>query len=225
VLALAVALATLATSPAPKTATPVKPAAVKPAPGPAAPTVDDRGLTTKDFKIETTDTHANLNTGDFTMPNKVKFLRPGTTVDGDSAHGNFKSSTVTITGHVVMHDDGRSGQAASVGARSNGGPSTLTCDELYVDSKLKQYICTGHMHYVQGSETATADAGRLDQMSHMLDLTGNVHLSNGSESLAGVTVHYNTVTHDVDTNGTPLVLTAPLKNDKPTAPPKSPKKK
>lgn len=169
------------------------------APGPPA-------ASTKDFRIETDQTNSNLNNGDFTMPHHVKFFRPGTDVVGDSAKGNFKSGTVTITGHVVLHDDGRSSEAQAAGAAPGGGPSTLECDELHVDSKRKIYTATGNVRYVQGQRHATAENGKLDQGAHLLDLNGNVHLADGEETLTAQTVHYDTVTKDVSTSGSPVVF-------------------
>src|SRR6185312_13134203 len=137
----------------------------KPAPNAAA---NNGGLSTKDFRIETNKTQFNYGTGQFTMPNRVKFFRPGTDVTGDSAQGNYQNGQVTITGHVVLHDSGNSAEARDAGAPTGGGPSTLACDQLQIDSKRKVYVATGSVHFVQGSRTATANSGRLDQGSHQL---------------------------------------------------------
>src|SRR5450755_346218 len=98
------------------------------------------GVTTRDFRIETDQTNSNLNDGSFTMPHRVKFFRPGTDAVGDRAQGNYKGGTITLSGHVVLHDDGQSADAQKAGAGANGGPATLRCDELQVDSKRKIYI-------------------------------------------------------------------------------------
>ena len=166
------------------------------------------GVTTHDFRIETDQTNSNLNTGSFTMPHRVKFFRPGTDVVGDRALGNFKAGTVTIIGHVVLHDDGRAPEAQSAGAQP-GGPSSLECDQLAVDSKRKVYVATGNVVYVQGTRRATAQSGRLDQGNHTLELTGDVHLSDGDQTMSAQTVHYDTLTKDVSTSGNPVVLTQP----------------
>jgi lipopolysaccharide assembly outer membrane protein LptD (OstA) len=167
------------------------------------------GVTTRDFRIETDQTNSNLNDGSFTMPHRVKFFRAGTDVVGDSAKGNYKAGTVTITGHVVMHDDGQSSAAPQPGAAPEGGPATLQCNELQVDSKHKIYVASGNVVYVQGSRRATAQNGRLDQTAHALDLSGNVQLADGEQTLTAQTVHYNTLTKDVSTSGNPVILTQP----------------
>jgi lipopolysaccharide assembly outer membrane protein LptD (OstA) len=167
------------------------------------------GVATRDFRIETDQTNSNLNDGNFTMPHRVKFFRAGTDVVGDSAKGNYKAGTVTITGHVVMHDDGQSGGAPPAGVVPEGGPATLQCDELQVDSKRKIYVASGNVVYVQGSRRATAQNGRLDQGAHALDLSGNVQLADGEQTLSAQTVHYNTLTKDVSTSGNPVILTQP----------------
>ena len=174
-----------------------------------APAAAPSGVATRDFRIETDSSNSNLNNGDFSMPHHVRFFRPGTDVAGDSAKGNFKAGTVTISGHVVLHDDGRSSEAQQAGAAAGGGPATLECNELQVDSKRKIYIATGNVHYVQGTRHATAQNGKLDQGSHALDLTGDVHLGDGDETLSAQMLHYDTLTKDVSTSGNPLVLTQP----------------
>ncbi len=167
------------------------------------------GVVTRDFRIETDQTNSNLNDGSFTMPHRVRFFRAGTDVVGDSAKGNYKAGTVTITGHVVMHDNGQSAGAPKPGAAPEGGPATLQCDELQVDSKRKIYVASGNVVYVQGTRRATAQTGRLDQGDHALDLSGNVQLADGDQMLSAQTVHYNTLTKDVSTSGNPVVLTQP----------------
>ncbi|GAC1419657.1 MAG: hypothetical protein NVSMB5_11650 [Candidatus Velthaea sp.] len=178
-------------------------------PQPNAANGNGGGITTKDFRIETADSQANMNTGDFMMPHHVKFLRPGTDVVGDSARGNYKNGTVTITGHVVLHDDGSSSEARQAGASQGGGPSTLECNELTVDSKRKVYVATGNVRFTQGTRSATAQNGRLDQGAHSLDLSGSVHLADGGSSLRAENVHYDTLTKDVNTSGSPMILTQP----------------
>jgi lipopolysaccharide assembly outer membrane protein LptD (OstA) len=197
----------------------------KPAANAAA---NNGGLSTKDFRIETNETQYNYGSGRFTMPHRVKFFRPGTDVTGDSAQGNSQTGQVTITGHVVLHDNGNSAEARDAGAPAGNGPSTLQCDQLEIDSKRKVYVATGNVHFVQGTRTATADTGRLDQGGHSLDLQGNVHLTDGGSTFSGNTVHYDTLTKDVNTTGNPSVMTQPAgaagfgapKSSLPTAPPK-----
>lgn len=176
--------------------------------GAAAPTAPP-GVTTRDFRIETDQTNSNLNDGSFTMPHRVKFFRPGTDVVGDSAKGNYKAGTVTITGHVVLHDNGESSEAQKAGAAPGGGPATLTCDELQVDSKRKIYTAVGNVVYAQGTRRATAQSGRLDQGAHTLDLTGDVRLADGEQTLTAQVVHYNTVSKDVSTSGNPVIMHQP----------------
>lgn len=150
------------------------------------------------------------------MPHRVKFFRPpGTDVTGDRAKGNYKAGTVTISGHVVLHDSGQSTEAQSAGAPAGGGPATLQCDELQVDSKRKIYLATGNVRYIQGQRQATAQSGRLDQGAHALDLNGNVRLADGDQTLTAQSVHYDTLTKDVSTSGSPVILNAPASSPAP----------
>jgi lipopolysaccharide assembly outer membrane protein LptD (OstA) len=176
------------------------------------------GVKTRDFRIETDQTNSNLNDGSFTMPHRVKFFRPGTDVVGDRAKGNYKAGTVTITGHVVLHDNGDSSEAQAAGATPGGGPSTLNCDELQVDSKRKIYVANGNVVYAQGTRRATAQSGRLDQGAHTLDLSGDVRLADGDQTLTAQVVHYNTLTKDVSTSGNPMTLTQPGESTTSTLP-------
>ena len=175
------------------------------------------GLQTNDFRIETDQTNSNLNDGSFTMPHRVKFFRPGTDAVGDRAQGNYKAGTITLTGHVVLHDDGQSADSQKAGAGANGGPATLRCDELQVDSKRKVYVATGNVDYVQGPRHATAQSGTLDRGAHTLDLRGNVTLADGDQTLTAEIVHYDTLTKDLSTNGSPVVLSKPAESPSPAA--------
>jgi len=183
--------------------------AAAPVKKPASNPANAGSIETRDFRIETDESQSNLNSGEFTMPHHVHFLRPGTDVTGDSARGNFHNGTVTITGHVTLHDDGRSSEARAAGAQPGGGPSTLDCDQLEVNSKQKIYVATGNVHFTQGSRTAIAQNGRLDQGAHSLDLQGGVKLTDGGSSLSADNVHYDTLTKDVNTSGRPMILTQP----------------
>jgi len=196
VAGLAVIIATTAAAPAPQ----------KPPPPPSA----GGGVQTHDMTIVTDSTDSNYKTGDFTMPHHVMFTRPGTTVVGDSAHGNTIADSVTITGHVVMHDSGNAPEGREAGAPAGGGPSTLTCNELHVDSKQKVYIATGDVHFSQGDHHGTADYGKLDQSAHTLELRGNVHLSDGQATFSGDYIRYDTLTKDVHTEGDPTTMTQPV---------------
>jgi lipopolysaccharide assembly outer membrane protein LptD (OstA) len=187
------------------------------APGPV-PALPPGGVTTRDFRIETDQTNSNLNDGSFTMPHRVKFFRPGTDVVGDGAKGNYKAGTVIITGHVVLHDNGQASEAQQAGAPPGGGPSTLACDELQVDSKRKIYVAIGNVVYVQGTRRATAANARLDQGAHSLELNGNVRLADGDQTLTAQTVHYDTLTKDVSTSGSPVTVTQPASRTAPAEP-------
>ncbi len=196
VAGLAVVVATTAAAPPPRKTPP---------PQPSAPTA----IQTRNMTIVTDTSDSNYNTGDFTMPHHVKFTRPGTTVNGDSARGNFKADHVTIMGHVVMDDNGNAPEGRAAGAPSGGGPSQLTCNQLEIDSKQKVYVATGDVHFTQGTRRGTADYGKLDQSSHTLELRGNVHLADGESTFSGDYIRYDTLTKDVHTEGNPTELTQP----------------
>ncbi len=195
-------------------------AAPKPSPTPAP----GGNLTTKNMTIVTDTTDSNWKTGDFTMPHHVKFTRPGTAVVGDSARGNTHNEAVTITGHVVMNDDGNAPEGRAAGAASGGGPSTMTCDQLAIDAKNKVYIATGNVHYTQGQRHASAQYGKLDQNGHTLELRGNVHLADNDSTFSGDYIHYDTLTKDVHTEGAPETLTLPM-SGLPARPAPAPTKK
>ncbi|HEY6236908.1 MAG TPA: LPS export ABC transporter periplasmic protein LptC, partial [Candidatus Elarobacter sp.] len=72
------------------------------------------------YRIETDETQANFNTGDFTMPHKVRFYRPGTDAIGDRAQGNSKRGTVSLFGNVVVHDSGNASEAGDAAYKGSG---------------------------------------------------------------------------------------------------------
>lgn len=180
------------------------------------------GLATPDYRIQTDETHWNFNSGDFTMPHRVHFLRPGTDAVGDKANGNSKRGTATLIGDVVVHDSGNATEAGDPAYRGSG-PATLMCDQLDIDSKNKLYTATGHVHFAQGTRTGTADKAILNRTTGKLHLEGDVKLTdNGSTLTAGV-VDYDLNTKDAEVHGSPAVMTQPVSPPPapaPTAPPK-----
>jgi lipopolysaccharide export system protein LptA len=177
------------------------------APSPAA----GSGLVMYGYQIETVQTNWNLNNGDFTMPKEVRVTRPGSDARGDRAKGNTKLGTATLIGNVVIHDDGGAPEAKDAGAGGEyNGPSTITCDQLTLDSKNKSYDAQGNVHFSQGNRTATAARGVLNQLAHTLHLEGNVVLTEGGSSMKADVVDYNLLTKDVVASGGPMVIRQPI---------------
>jgi lipopolysaccharide export system protein LptA len=186
----------------------------------SAPPAADNGLQTPDYKIETSETHWNFNTGEFSMPHRVKFFRPGTDAVSDRATGNSKNGTASLYGHVVVHDNGETAGNVSKGAYGGSGPATLICDQLDVDSKAKLYIATGHVHFSQGTRSGSASKAILNRATGMLDLEGDVHLSDTGSTLTANSVLYNLNTKDAQVLGAPAVMSQPENGLRPpTGPP------
>jgi lipopolysaccharide export system protein LptA len=181
------------------------------APRPSAPS---GGLETPDYRIETDETHWNFNSGDFSMPHRVRFYRPGTDAVGDKANGNSKQGTVTLVGSVVVHDSGNAAEAGDA-AYSGSGPATLTCDELQIDSKQKLYTAIGHVHFAQGTRTGTSDRAILNRGSGLLHLEGGVHLTDNGSTLSATSVDYNLNSKDAEVHGGPAVMTQPANKQAP----------
>ena len=177
-------------------------------------------LETPDYHIVTAQAHTNLETGDFSMPQKVHLTRPGTDATADSAHGNSKKGIATLVGHVVVHDSGNAPEASGAGAAYHGsGPATLICDQLDVDAHAKLYTATGHVHFSQGPSSGSADRAVLNRGSGTLHLEGDVHLSQNGSTLSAGIVDYNLNTRDADMSGNPVQMTQPANQ---AAPPPSP---
>jgi|GEM_PF-438097 len=193
------------------------------APAPAAAPAGDNGLQTPDYKIETSETHWNFNSGDFTMPHRVKFSRPGTDATSDRASGNSKNGTATLYGDVVVHDSGNTPASMGKGAYNGSGPATLQCDQLDVDSKAKVYTATGHVRFSQGTRSGTADKAILNRATGQLHLEGDVHLSDNGSTVNGSSVDYNLNTKDVEIHGGPAIMTQP-EGAQPPSPPGAPSK-
>jgi lipopolysaccharide export system protein LptA len=182
------------------------------------PNAGSGGLATPDYRIETDETHWNFNSGDFTMPHRVRFFRPGTDAVSDKASGNSKQGTATLMGSVVVHDSGNATEAGGA-AYSGSGPATLTCDKLEIDSKQKLYVATGNVHFSQGTRSGTSDRATLNRASGTLHLEGGVHLSDNGSTLTANSVDYNLNTKDAEVHGGPAVMTQPAnKQASPAAP-------
>lgn len=162
------------------------------------------GLETKDFKIQTGVTKMNFGTHDFTMPNRVRFYRPGTDAVGDRAYGNYQNGTVVLLGNVVVHDSGSASEGGA--AYAGAGPATLTCDRLEIDSHKKVYTAIGNVHFSQGTRRGSADRGMLDRTSNVLQLSGNVNLNDAASSVTADRVDDNLQSKDVVISGGPAVL-------------------
>jgi len=177
----------------------------------AAPPPDQGpgGLATPDYRIQTDETHWNFNSGDFTMPHRVHFVRPGTDAVGDKANGNSKRGTVTLIGDVVVHDSGNATEAGDPAYRGSG-PATLSCDQLDIDSKAKLYTATGHVHFAQGTRSGTADKAILNRGTGKLHLEGDVKLTDNGSTLSAGTVDYDLNTKDAEVHGSPAVMTQPV---------------
>ena len=168
--------------------------------------------TVNGYQVETAESHFNFNSGDFTMPHRVRFYRPGSDVVADRAIGNYKRSVATLSGGVVVHDSGTAPEAGDAGY-SGSGQATLTCDQLEIDSKQKVYTAAGHVHFSQAGRTGTADHGILNRSNGMLHLDGNVHLTDAGSTLVANSVDYNLTTKDVSVHGSPSVITRPMQPD------------
>jgi lipopolysaccharide export system protein LptA len=212
--AAATAILLLAAAPA---APDPSPAAASAAPAASA----SSGMEMNGYQIQTDQTNWNLNTGDFVMPDQVTVTRPGTDARGDHAKGNTKLGTATLIGHVVVHDNGNAPEAKDAGTDYQG-PSTITCDELTLDSKTKSYDGHGNLRFVQGDRVGTADRGVLNQTAHTLHLEGNVVLAEGETSMKAAVVDYNLQTRQVVASGAPMLIREPIPERSP-GPPPSPK--
>ena len=188
------------------------------------PSQNAGGLETRDYKIETDETHWNFNSGDFTMPHRVRFFRPGTDAIGDKANGNSKRGTATLIGNVVVHDNGNAPEAGEQ-SYSGNGPATLTCDQLEIDSRQKIYTATGHVHFTQGTRTGVAERGVLNRGNGMLQLEGAVKLADGDQTMTANTINYNLNTKDVDVRGAPIIIKQPVPTPAPGSATPPPKKK
>jgi lipopolysaccharide export system protein LptA len=225
----ALAVALVCASPALAAPSPLRPGGAPPGAAPrpaasasAAPAPDGfpgGGLETRDYKIETDKTQSNLNSGDFKMPDKVRFYRPGTDATADHAEGNYKRGTAILIGNVVVHDSGNAPEAGSEKSYAGNGPATLTCDRLEVDSKAKTYTAIGNVHFQQGDQTGTAQRAVLDRTNNLLHMEGDVRLTQGGSSMTAQNLDYNLANKDVNVTGAPITIKQPV----PSAPPGTPK--
>lgn len=204
---------------------PTSPPSPTPTPVASPAAASSEGTADTGFYRVETDTIVSQRNGDFQMPHKVTFSRPGSDGTADSGAGNDKRGTMTLRGNVVLHDNGNAQEAASNDQYAKGGPATLTCDALDVDSKKKIYIATGHVHFVQGTREAVADKGTLDRSSGALRLEGHVKTSDGTTTMSAGAMEYNTNTKKLDANGKPIIIKQPVPSPEPGSATPAPKKK
>lgn len=213
-------------TPAPS-ASPKSVPSASPSPAASAPASAKPGLPsldTPDYRIETDDISYKGN-GDFTMPHHVALARPGSDAVADHAEGNQKRGTIKLFGSVVVHDNGNAPEAGSNDEYAKGGPSTLTCDELDVDSKAKIYTAIGHVHFEQGARKADAQRGVLNRGSGMLHLDGDVKTTDGASTLTAKELDYNLNTKKIVADGKPIVIKQPVPTPAPGSVTPTPKPK
>ena len=206
-------------------------AAVSPQPKPAAspspvPSAARATMQTPYWKVETASVSQKGSTGDFTMPDKVAFSRPGSDATADRAEGNTHRSTISLRGNVVVHDNGGAEEAQGNDEYAKGGPSTLTTDRLDIDAKARVYTALGNVKYVQGDRTMTAERATLDRQLHKIRLSGHVFTSQGDAHMRADAVDYDTESRRFLVTGTPLVIVQPVPSRPPRpAPSPTPAKK
>jgi lipopolysaccharide export system protein LptA len=203
---------------------PVPSASTVPAPAPSSSAGPKNALETPYYKVETDEIYRKGN-GDFTMPHKVAFSRPGSDGTADRAEGNDKRGTVSLVGNVVMHDNGNAPEADSNDEYAKGGPSTLTCDQLDVDSKSKIYTAIGHVHFEQGARKADAQRGVLNRSTGVLHLEGSVKTVDGDSSMRADYVDYNLNSKRVEASGKPILIKQPVPSPEPGSASPTPKPK
>jgi len=204
-------------------------AAPSPAPAPAPSAVPApsstpaAALDTGYYTIETNGFTMKGN-GDFVMPNKVAFSRPGSDGTADRAEGNRDRGTVTLIGNVVVHDNGGAPEAGD-SDYAKGGASTLTCDKLDVDSKAKIYIAYGNVRFEQNPRKMSADHAVLNRSSGTLHLDGHVKTSDGDSTMTADDATYNLTTKKFEAAGKPVTIVQPVPSPEPGASSPSPKPK
>ena len=211
-------------APAPSASPARKPAAAKPVPSPSPSGAAAPSIETPYYRVESEEIVYKGN-GDFTMPKKVAFSRPGSDGTADRAEGNDKRGTVSLIGNVVLHDNGQAPEADSNDEYAKGGPATLTCDRLDVDSKAKIYTAIGHVHFEQGARKAEAERGVLNRSTGMLRLDGNVKTADGPSTLSATQIEYNLNTKRVDADGKPILIKQPVPTPEPGSSSPTPKPK
>jgi lipopolysaccharide export system protein LptA len=190
----------------------------------AAPGAAKASFQTPYYNVET-DVISYKGNGDFTMPNKVTFSRPGSDGTADRAEGNDKRGTVSLIGNVVIHDNGNAPEAATEDEYAKGGPSTLTCDKLDVDSKAKIYVATGHVHFEQGDRKADSDHATLNRTAGTLHLEGHLTMLQGASTMRADDANYNLNTKRFEVTGKPVVIKQPVPTPEPGSVSPSPKPK
>lgn len=202
---------------------PTPPGSASPTPS-SAPKPGTSTLATPNYKIETDDISYHAN-GDFTMPHKVMFSRPGSDATADRAEGNYKRGTVRLIGNVVIHDNGNAPEASSNDEYAKGGPATLTSDQVDVDSKAKVYTAIGRVHFEQGNRTAVADHGVLNRSTGMLHLEGHVRTTEGESSMKADSLDYNLDSRKTKAVGSPIIIKQPVPTPEPGSVSPTPKPK
>ena len=160
------------------------------------------------------------------MPHKVAFSRPGSDGTADRAEGQRQARhRVAVRQRRAARQRQRARSRTRDDEYAKGGPSTLTCDRLDVDSKTKIYTAIGHVHFEQGARKADAERGVLNRNTGMLRLEGNVKTVDGESSLTAQNVDYNLNTKHVEANGKPIVIKQPVPTPEPGSATPSPKPK
>jgi len=158
------------------------------------------------WTLTTGELEANTRTGAFKAPKHLTMTRAdGSTVQADSATGNYRKKRAVLSGNVSVHD-----ASGTFGLKSAGGakrdPATLTANTVAVDDVTHLYDADGSVHYVQGQTTVDAQKAHLNDITHRLDLSGKVHVVQGERTLDADTATYNTLTGDGEADGNAMMI-------------------
>ena len=150
---------------------------------------------------------------------------PAATVRRTARKATTSAAPSRSFGNVVVHDNGNAPEAGAQDEYAKGGPSTLTCDQLDVDSKSKIYTAIGHVHFTQGARDMVADHGVLNRKTGMLRLAGHVKTKENESTVTAQDLEYNLNTKHVEGNGKPIVIKQPVPTQEPGTATPSPKPK
>jgi hypothetical protein len=107
-----------------------------------------------------------------TSSSPIKFTDEDTSVTGDHGSINFTTHIAILSGHITMivlpkPED----QVKEQGAKK---PTTILCDQVNYDYKVKKAHTAGEVTIKQPGRTVTSDDGQYDVVAKIIDLTGDV---------------------------------------------------
>ena len=113
----------------------------------------------------------------------VKMWKPGSVLTGDRMDVYYQEKRVVVRGHTraVMESENKEKKDASSPAKSDEGPTIMTCEEIEFFWETSDGIARNNVKIWRKEKTAYADTATYTHNAELVTLSGNVRFERSSK--------------------------------------------